>query len=99
MRIHSYNLVYGNLLSVPTEITAICVLFNFWTDINSSLWIVMFIILTFVVGISHIRIYGEVEFWFAMLKIVFIVSRPRQSGRRIFEADGIFRSFSSCSVW
>lgn len=68
-----YNLVYGNLLSIPTEITAICVLFQFWTDINPSLWIVIFIVLTFAVGISYIGIYGEVEFWFALLKIVFII--------------------------
>lgn len=25
----SYNLVYGNLLSIPAELTAICVLFSF----------------------------------------------------------------------
>lgn len=68
-----YNLVYGNLLSIPTEITAICVLFEYWTDINPSLWIVIFIVLTFAVGISYIGIYGEVEFWFALLKIVFII--------------------------
>lgn len=69
----SYNLVYGNLLSIPTEISAICVLFNYWTEINSSVWIVVTIILTVAVGFSAIRIYGEVEFWFALLKIVFIV--------------------------
>ncbi|KAK5953861.1 hypothetical protein OHC33_005131 [Knufia fluminis] len=68
-----YNLVYGNLLSIPTEITAICVLIQYWTDMNSALWIVVFIILTFVVGISFIGIYGEIEFWFALLKILFIV--------------------------
>lgn len=70
----SYNLVYGNLLSVPTELTAICVLFTFWTDLNASIWIIIFIVLTVAVGLSYIRIYGEVEFWFALLKILFIVS-------------------------
>jgi amino acid permease len=69
----SYNLVYGNLLSIPTEISAICVLFQYWTDINSSVWIIVTIILTVAVGFSAIRIYGEVEFWFALLKIVFII--------------------------
>lgn len=69
----SYNLVYGNLLSIPTEISAICVLFQYWTDVNSSIWIIVTIILTVAVGFSAIRIYGEVEFWFALLKILFIV--------------------------
>ncbi|KAH9842292.1 Amino acid permease [Teratosphaeria destructans] len=68
-----WNIVYGNLLSVPTEISAICVLFQYWTDINSSLWIILTIVITFVVGMSFIRVYGEVEFWFALLKILFIV--------------------------
>lgn len=68
-----YNIVYGNWLSIPAEISAICVLFQYWTDLNSSVWIVIFILLTFLVGISFIRIYGEVEFWFALLKICFII--------------------------
>lgn len=78
-----YNLVYGNLLSVPTELTAICVLFSFWTDINASVWIIVFIVLTVAVGMSYIRIYGEVEFWFALLKILFIVSsKPLHSAKQ-----------------
>lgn len=68
-----WNLVYGNLLSIPSEITAICVLFQFWTDINSALWIIIFIILTVVVGVAFVRIFGEVEFFFAVLKILLVV--------------------------
>ncbi|KAK6430512.1 hypothetical protein LTR95_013335, partial [Oleoguttula sp. CCFEE 5521] len=68
-----YNLVYGNFLSIPTEISAICVLFQYWTDLNSSVWIIAIIVLTFAVGMSSIRVYGEVEFGFALLKIVFII--------------------------
>lgn len=47
-------------------------LFQYWTDINSALWIMIFIALTFAVGISFIGIFGEIEFWFALLKVVFI---------------------------
>ncbi|EXJ68439.1 uncharacterized protein A1O5_08231 [Cladophialophora psammophila CBS 110553] len=68
-----YNLVYGNCLSIPAEITAICVLLQYWTDINPSIWILLFIAMTVAVGLSFIGIYGEVEFWFALLKILFIV--------------------------
>lgn len=67
------NIVYGNLLSVPAEISAICVLFRFWTDINPAVWICIFIAITFVVGISFVGIYGEVEFFFACLKILLVV--------------------------
>ncbi|RYO85025.1 hypothetical protein DL766_005666 [Monosporascus sp. MC13-8B] len=68
-----WNIVYGNWLSIPAEISAICVLFEFWTDINPSLWICLAIVLTFIVGISLVGVYGEVEFWFALLKIFFII--------------------------
>ncbi|KAF5986154.1 general amino acid permease [Fusarium bulbicola] len=68
-----WNLVYGNILSIPSEITAICVLFEFWTDINPSLWIMIFIVLTTVVGLCFVRVFGEVEFWFALLKILLVV--------------------------
>jgi amino acid transporter len=67
------NIVYGNLLSVPAEISAICVLFQYWTDLNPSIWICIFIVITFVVGISFVGIYGEVEFFFACLKILLVI--------------------------
>ena len=68
-----WNLVYGNILSIPSEIVAICVLFEFWTDINPSVWIIIFILLTVAVGFAFIRVFGEVEFFFAILKILLVV--------------------------
>ncbi|KAL2202601.1 proline-specific permease [Sarocladium strictum] len=68
-----WNLVYGNLLSIPAEISAICVLFQYWTDVNPSVWIVTFIILTFIVGICFVNLFGEVEFTFALLKIALVI--------------------------
>jgi amino acid transporter len=67
------NIVYGNLLSVPAEISAICVLFQFWTDLNSAVFICIFIAITFAVGIAFVGVYGEVEFFFACLKILLVV--------------------------
>ncbi|KAI0967567.1 amino acid permease/ SLC12A domain-containing protein [Xylaria arbuscula] len=68
-----WNLVYGNVLSIPSEITAICVLFQFWTDLNSSVFIIIFIVLTVIIGVAFIRVYGEIEFVFAILKILLVV--------------------------
>lgn len=68
-----WNLVYGNLLSIPSEISAICVLFQFWTTLSSAVFIVIFILLTFLVGIAFVRVFGEVEFAFAMLKILLVI--------------------------
>ncbi|KAK8853034.1 hypothetical protein IAR55_003735 [Kwoniella newhampshirensis] len=68
-----WNIVYGNWLSIPSEISAICVLFQYWTDLNSSVFIVIFILLTAFVGLVNIRWYGEIECFFAMLKIFLVV--------------------------
>ncbi|KAL6875815.1 amino acid permease domain-containing protein [Trichoderma longibrachiatum] len=69
-----WNLVYGNLLSIPSEITAICVLFAYWLpDLNPSVWIIVFILLTAAVGFSGVRYFGEIEAFFATLKIVMVV--------------------------
>ena len=68
-----WNLVYGNILSIPSEITAICVLFELWTDVNPSVWIIVFIVLTLLVGFSLVRLFGEVEFVFAALKIALVI--------------------------
>ncbi|KAK0619962.1 proline-specific permease [Immersiella caudata] len=68
-----WNLVYGNLLSIPSEITAVCVLFQFWTDINPAAFIVPFIIITVAVGLAFVRVFGEVEFVFALLKIFLVI--------------------------
>jgi len=68
-----WNLVYGNILSIPAEITAICTLFQFWTDVNPSVFIVSFIILTVGVGFALVRVFGEIEFAFALLKIALVI--------------------------
>ncbi|WWC59778.1 uncharacterized protein I303_102340 [Kwoniella dejecticola CBS 10117] len=68
-----WNIVYGNWLSIPSEISAICVLFQYWTDLNPSVFIVIFIALTATVGLINIRWYGETEFAFAIIKILLIV--------------------------
>ncbi|KAJ4407112.1 hypothetical protein N0V82_009982 [Gnomoniopsis sp. IMI 355080] len=68
-----WNLVYGNLLSIPSEITAICVLFEFWTDLSPAVWIIVFMILTVLVGVAFVRIFGEVEYFFGILKVLLVV--------------------------
>lgn len=68
-----WNVVYGTYLSIPSEITAALVLIQFWTDKYPALWITLFIIVTFLVGIAFVGIYGEVEFFFAILKILLVV--------------------------
>ncbi|KAL9624053.1 MAG: hypothetical protein Q9160_001806 [Pyrenula sp. 1 TL-2023] len=107
-----YNIVYGNWLSIPAEISAICVLFQYWTDLNSSVWIIIAIVMTFIVGIAFIGIYGEVEFWFAILKVLLVIfliilglvislggtGQPR-TGFRYWKDPGPFVEYIATGSW
>lgn len=68
-----WNVVYGAFMGVPSEISAALVLIQFWTDINPAVWITIFIVITFAVAIVFVGVYGEVEFFFAMLKICLVI--------------------------
>ncbi|PBP22350.1 hypothetical protein BUE80_DR006913 [Diplocarpon rosae] len=68
-----WNVVYGTYLSVPSEISAALVLVQFWTDKHPALFVVLFIIVTFIVGIVFVGVYGEVEFFLALLKILLVI--------------------------
>jgi amino acid transporter len=68
-----WNIVYGCFLSVPSEISAAVVLIQYWTDINAAVWVTILIVVSVVVAISFIGVYGEVEFIFAILKILLVI--------------------------
>ncbi|CAI7588989.1 Amino acid/polyamine transporter I [Penicillium manginii] len=69
-----WNVVYGCFISVPSEISASVALIQYWnTDVNAAVWVTILIIVSVVVAISFIRVYGEVEFIFAILKILLVV--------------------------
>lgn len=61
------------MVAVPSQITAILVLIEYWTDQNQALFITCFIILTFAVGMIAVGIYGEIEFAMSLLKIALVI--------------------------
>ncbi|KAE8154671.1 amino acid permease/ SLC12A domain-containing protein [Aspergillus avenaceus] len=68
-----WNVVYGAFMGVPSEISAAVVLIQYWTDINSAVWVTVLIVVSAVVAISFIRVYGEIEFYFSLLKILLVI--------------------------
>ncbi|PVH86559.1 putative amino acid permease [Cadophora sp. DSE1049] len=70
---NGWNLVYSYSVSMPAEIVAATVLVEFWITINSAIWITIFGVLMLLSGFCIIRIYGEMEFGFSMMKIALIV--------------------------
>jgi amino acid transporter len=61
------------LLGLPAELTAAAVIVQFWSTINSAIWITVFGLLVVGSNLLFVRIYGETEFTFATLKILLIV--------------------------
>lgn len=61
------------MVSLPAELTAAAVIVQFWSTINSAVWITVFGILLMGSNLLFVRVYGEMEFTFATLKIMLIV--------------------------
>ncbi|OKL56444.1 hypothetical protein UA08_08168 [Talaromyces atroroseus] len=69
-----WNLVYGNWMSVPSEISAGVVLIQYWnTSVNPAVWVTILIVVSVLVAIIFVGVYGEVEFFFAILKILLVI--------------------------
>ncbi|KIY49348.1 hypothetical protein FISHEDRAFT_41204 [Fistulina hepatica ATCC 64428] len=68
-----WNSVYSACVSLPAEIVAAAVLMEFWVTVNSAIWVTVFGLLLFATNLYFVRLYGELEFFFAMLKIMLII--------------------------
>ncbi|KAH8602225.1 amino acid permease/ SLC12A domain-containing protein [Bisporella sp. PMI_857] len=71
---NGWNSIYNSMMTLPAEMVAAAVLVEFWNqEINSGVWIAVFGLLLVLSNMFFVRIYGELEFSFAILKIMLIV--------------------------
>ncbi|RDW87294.1 hypothetical protein BP5796_02988 [Coleophoma crateriformis] len=70
---NGWNGVYGSMVSLPAELVAAAVIVQFWSAISPAVWIVVFGAILIVSNLFFVRIYGELEFTFASLKIMLII--------------------------
>lgn len=68
-----WNVTYQYLISIPAEITAAAAIVQFWVTINNAIWVTVFSAVLFATNIFLVRIYGEVESFLAILKILLII--------------------------
>lgn len=61
------------MVSLPAELVAAAVVVQFWSTINSAIWITVFGVLLVISNVLFVRVYGELEFTFASLKIMLII--------------------------
>ncbi|KAF8967529.1 amino acid permease-domain-containing protein [Flammula alnicola] len=61
-------------LSIPSELTAAAVILQFWTQtLQTWHWVLIIIVPIFALQLIHVKVYGEYEYWFAMIKVVMII--------------------------
>ncbi|KKY15186.1 putative amino acid transporter [Phaeomoniella chlamydospora] len=70
---NGWNQIYSYLVSIPAEVVAAAVLVEFWATINNAVWITIFSALMLLTAVLFVRVYGELEFFFSMLKIMLII--------------------------
>ncbi|RAK99574.1 aromatic amino acid and leucine permease [Aspergillus ibericus CBS 121593] len=70
---NGWNQIYSYLVSIPSEIVAAAVVIEFWTTINNAIWITVFGVLMLVTALLFVRVYGELEFGFSILKIMLVI--------------------------
>ncbi|ANB14576.1 Dip5p [Sugiyamaella lignohabitans] len=58
---------------IPSEFVAASVVVSYWSDLNPAIWLTIFIVLAILANSWSIRLYGEIEFFFACLKILLIL--------------------------
>ncbi|CAL1699938.1 unnamed protein product [Somion occarium] len=61
-------------LTIPSELIAAAVILQYWTDkLKAWEWALIIIVPIFAMQLIHVRVYGESEYWFAMIKVIMVV--------------------------
>ena len=69
-----WNFFYCYSITIPVELVASSLVIQYWNaTINQAAWITPLFFLIVVVNFMPVQWYGEMEFWFAAIKIVAIV--------------------------
>lgn len=70
----TWNYWLNDAISTAADIIALQLLLKFWTD-NFPGWAISLIFLLLVIGLNllTVRVYGEVEYWLSLLKVITIV--------------------------
>ncbi|KAI5480115.1 amino acid transmembrane transporter [Pseudohyphozyma bogoriensis] len=69
-----WNYWYNWTIVLPAELNAAAVLIGYWnSSINPAVWITICGLVAVTINFGGSRVYGEMEFWFAIIKVIAIV--------------------------
>jgi AAT family amino acid transporter len=68
-----WNYWFNDAISTASDLTALQLVFGYWTEFPA--WIISLIFWVFLLGanVIHVKVYGELEYWLALLKVITIV--------------------------
>ncbi|KAH3672866.1 hypothetical protein WICMUC_004088 [Wickerhamomyces mucosus] len=68
------NYWFNDAISVASDLTAVQLILSYWTDFRYY-WVASLIIWVFLLSLNvlHVRLYGEAEYWLALLKVISII--------------------------
>ena len=73
-----WNYWYNWAITIAAEIAAVSLIMKYWfPDSSSLIWTILFIAVVLAFNLLSVRVFGEAEYWFAMIKvgtvIIFII--------------------------
>ena len=105
---------FVQILAIGAEVTAVAIYFAFWfPNVPSWVWVVAIAAVLVAINTAHVGVFGELEYWFALVKVVAIVafiaaglalvvgigSRPAVGVHNLFDGPGGFLPNGWRGVW
>ncbi|CDH51449.1 lysine-specific permease [Lichtheimia corymbifera JMRC:FSU:9682] len=61
-------------VTLATELSAAATIINWWSPVMpDAAWCTIFLIILIAINLVGVRIYGEIEYWFALIKILIVI--------------------------
>lgn len=70
----TWNYWFNDAISVASDLTALQLVFAYWTTFPGYIFSLIFWGVLIAINIIHVRVYGELEYWLALLKVITIVT-------------------------
>jgi len=105
---------FVQILAIGAEVTAVAIYFAYWfPDIPPAVWVVAIAAALVAVNTAQVGLFGEVEYWFAIVKVIAILafiavglalivgvgSRPALGIRHLVDGPGGFVPNGWSGVW
>ncbi|MBQ0138398.1 MAG: amino acid permease [Kurthia sp.] len=69
-----WNYWYNWAITIAAEVAAVTIVMKYWfPDTASWIWSASFLFLIFFLNFLSVKVFGESEYWFAMIKVVTII--------------------------